>query len=84
MSPISSAAPSGRSHLQYISDRISGELDPLAEHCRGWPVATIRPILASTWRRAFGSELGEPGLSDTATALSHGRPWSNGLWTDGW
>jgi hypothetical protein len=74
----------GRTHLQDISDRISGELDPLAARCRGWPTDTIRPLLAATGRRAFHTSLGEPGLSDTAAAISEGRRWSHGLWTDGW
>lgn len=78
------AAPPRRTHLQEISDRIGAELDPLAVKCRGWPIEAVRPILAATWRRAFHSELGEPGLSDTATAISQGHSWTRGLWTDGW
>ena len=74
----------GRTHLQDISDRIGGELDPLAARCRGRPTDTIRPLLAATARRAFHASLGEPGPSGTAAAMSEGRPWSQGLWTDGW
>lgn len=74
----------GRGHLDWISDRISGALDPLATRCRGWPPETIRPVLAQLWRREFHATLGEPGLTDTATAIHDGRPWSDGLWTDGW
>lgn len=77
-------APSGRTHLDWISDRVSGVLDPLAARCLGWPAETIRPLVAQAWRREFHGELGEPGLSDTAAALRDGRPWTEALWTDGW
>lgn len=74
----------GRSHLDRISDRIGEVLDPVAARLHGWPPETIRPVLAQLWRREFNSTLGEPGLSDTAAAINDGRPWSDGLWTDGW
>lgn len=60
----------GRTHLQDISDRIGGELDPLAARCRGRPTDTIRPLLAATARRALYTSLGEPGPSATAAAIS--------------
>jgi hypothetical protein len=74
----------GRSHLEQISDQISGLIDPLAARCRGWPAETVTPILAQAWHRQFRGELDEPGLSDTAAALRDGRPWTEALWTDGW
>lgn len=74
----------GRTHLEQISDQISGVLDPVASRCLGWPAEKIRPVIARSWKGAFRSSLGEPGLTDTAEAISEGRPWSEGLWTDGW
>lgn len=73
-----------RSYLNWIYDEVGGVLDPLAEHYRGRPVDTVRPVLARTWRREFGAPLGEPGLSDAATAISEGTPWDRALWTGGW
>lgn len=80
---VNNAHEHGRSHLNWISDRISGVLEPLAAGCGGWPAETIRPILAHAWRREFACDLGEPGLSDTAAAIHDRRPWTDGLWTDG-
>jgi hypothetical protein len=75
-------APSSR--RAWFLEQISGVLDPLAQHCEGQPAATIRPILARTWRQEFGRRLNEPTLSDLAAALAQGRPWTQTLWTDGW
>ena len=73
----------GRSHLDWISDRISGVLDPLAMDHQGWPEETIRPLVAKAWRREFGGALNDSALADTAAAIHDGRPWSDALWTDG-
>lgn len=73
-----------RSHLDQICEQIATVLDPLAVRCRGWPAEAIAPVLARSWQAAFGGELGEPGLSDAAAAISDGRPWTHALWTDGW
>jgi SAM-dependent methyltransferase len=75
-------APSSR--REWFLEQISGVLDPLAQRCEGLPAATIRPILARTWRQEFGRRLNEPTLSDVAAALAQGRPWTQTLWTDGW
>lgn len=73
-----------RTHLEQISDHISGVIDPLATQFRGWPTETIRPVLARAWRREFGGDLSDTALQDTAVAIRDHRPWTDALWTDGW
>jgi hypothetical protein len=73
-----------RPPLDQINDQIAAVLDPLAEHCHGWPVDTITPIVRGAWRRAFHGELSETAVVDAATAIHDGRPWSEALWIDGW
>jgi hypothetical protein len=67
-----------------INEQIAAVLDPLAQHCQGWPVESISPIIRGAWRRAFHGEISETAASDAATAIHDGRPWSEALWTDGW
>lgn len=81
---MNSARGAGRTHLEWISDQISGVIDPLADRCQGWSTEQIRPALARAWRREFHCDLGEPALTDTAAALHDGRSWTSALWTDGW
>lgn len=75
---------SGPSHLDWISTQVGAVLDPLARRYRGWPVESVRPIVARAWRREFCSTLPEPGLTDTAAAIRDGRSWYHALWTGGW
>lgn len=77
-------APCPGGWLALISADIGAVLDPLAARYAGWPVPAIRLALTRAWFEAFGAELGEPGLTDTAAAIRDGRPWAHGLWTDGW
>lgn len=69
------------SHLEHISAQISTVLDPLAVSCRGRPAEQIRPLVARAWEKAFGSQLSDVAVSDTAQALHDGRPWCEALWT---
>jgi hypothetical protein len=82
--PTNHARHARSSRREWFLEQISGVLDPLAQRCEGLPAATIRPILARTWRQEFGGRLNEPTLSDLAAALAQGRPWTQTLWTDGW
>ncbi len=71
------------SHLEHISIQISTVLDPLAVSCHGRPADQIQPLVAHAWQQAFGGQLSEVALSDTALALRDGRPWCEALWNTG-
>ena len=72
--------PQGR--FEWFQGHVSTVLDPLARRCAGLPVTTVRPLLARAWRHEFSSQLGEPALTDCATALSCGDTGLDTLWTD--
>lgn len=80
--PAIARAPLSR--LGWFHSQLCDVLDPLARQCQGQPADVVRPILARIWRAEFGGRLTEPVLTDCATALAEGRPWTHTLWCDGW
>lgn len=70
--------------LDWISDQVSGVVDPVADRCRGWPAEQIQPVLAEAWRREFRCDLDKHAVSEAAAAIHEGRPWAYTLRTDGW
>lgn len=63
---------------------VDGVVGPVAERYAGRPLGQVRTALRRSWRAAFGSDLDDVTLGETAAAIHQGREWRTAMWRAYW